>query len=149
MWARDYEKATAAYESILSLNDSVSRVYGRLARVAILTGDLDSAEALSAKEETRWVREFLNIVILGRCGKSDEGRDAVDAYYAEFGDLNAYQMAEIYGDAGDIDEAFRRLDVSREVRDHGTRGARVDHFLDALHDDPRWPKFIASVGLDD
>ena len=149
LWARDYDKAIEAYESILSLNDSISRIYGRLSRISILTGDLDAAEELAAKEETRWVREFLKIIILGRRGKSDEWRDAIDAYNAEYGDLNAYQMADFYGDAGDIDEAFRWLDVSREVRDPGTRAARVDHFLVARHDDPRWPEYIDSIGLGD
>ena len=149
LWMRNYGEAIKAYESILSLNDSVTRVYGRLSRAMLLMGELDAAAELAAKEETQWVREFLDILILARRGKTAEWRDAIDAYNAEYGDLNAYQMAEIYGDAGDIDEAFRWLEVAREVHDPGTITARVDHFLDALHDDPRWPKFIDSIGLGD
>ena len=61
--------------------------------------------------------------------------------------IRAVSAARSYLIEGDIDEAFRWLDVSREVRDPGTRTVLVDHFLDALHDDPRWPKFIDSIGF--
>ena len=145
----NYEEAIKAYESILSLNDSVTRVYGRLARAAILMGDIDAAEGFAAKEQTKWVREFLNIIILGRRGNTDEWREAIEVYNAEYGDLNAYQMAEIYGDAGEVDEAFRWLEVAREVHDPGTLTTRVDEFLSPLHDDARWSEFIDSVGLGD
>ena len=149
LWLRNYEQAIKAYESILSLNDSVTRVYGRLARVAILMGDIDAAEELAAKEQTEWVREFLHILILGRRGKTNEWREAIDLYIKEYDYLNAYQMAEMFGDAGDVDEAFRWLEVAREVHDPGLVSARVDEFLSPLHDDPRWPKFLDSVGFGD
>ncbi len=149
LWLRNYEEAIKAYESILSLNDSVTRVNGRLSQVALLAGDIDAAEKYAEKEETRWVREFLKILILGRQGQVNEWREAIALYNKEYGDLNAYQMAEIYGDAGEVDEAFRWLTVAREVHDPGIMIARVDEFLDALHDDPRWPKFIDSMGFGD
>ena len=149
VWLRNYEQAIRVYESILSLNDSVTRVYGRLARAAILMGDIDAAEELAAKEQTQWVREFLHILILGRRGKTNEWREAIELYIKEYDYLNAYQMAEMFGDAGEVDEAFRWLEVAREVHDPGIQSARVDEFLSPLHDDPRWPKFLDSVGLGD
>ena len=149
IWLRNYEQAIKAYESILSLNDSVTRVYGRLARAAILMGDLDAAEEFAANEQTEWVRGFLHILILGRRGKTNEWREAIDLYIKKYDYLNAYQMAEMFGDAGDVDEAFRWLEIAREVRDPGMMTTRVDEFLSPLHDDPRWPDLIDDLGFGD
>jgi len=148
-YAGNYPAAIDAYEDVLELNDTIARIDGRLSRVALMQGDIDAAEAFAHKEEIEWEREYLLILALGRRGKSDEWRAATEAYQEKYGVSNSYQFATLYGDAGYVDEAFEWLEKSRDVHDPGTVGARVDPFLNSLHDDPRWQPFVKSIGVAD
>jgi len=142
----NFEEADKVYRSIFSLNQGIARVYGRLARLEVLRGNIDTARELAAEEEIGWVRELILILALGRRGETEEWRSRLAAYEQEYFDLNAYQFAEIYADAGYVDEAFKWLDVAAKVHDPGTGIILVDSFLDSLHTDPRWPKVLAAVG---
>ena len=149
LFSGDVEEAIRIYSKILDLNNSVSRVYGRLARAALIMNDSDAAMRYVELEEIEWVRGFINVLVLGRRGMTDEWRAAAEEYKERWGNLNAFQFAEIYADAGEIDEAFKWLDVARDVHDPGAVIAKIDHFLEPLHDDPRWPVFLESMGLSD
>ncbi|MBT8098987.1 MAG: hypothetical protein KJO82_04515 [Gammaproteobacteria bacterium] len=148
-FAGDSATAMDTYKSALELNPGLARIYSRMARVSIVNGDLEAAKAYIAKEEVDWVREFLDILILGREGKVDEWQNEVSAYQEKYGVLNAYQNACIYGDAGLIEEAFEWLYTARDVRDPGTVLARIDPLLMALRDDARWQPFLDSIGVSD
>ncbi len=142
----NFEEADKVYRSIFSLNQGVARVYGRLARMELLRGNIATAEELAAQEDIDWVRELILILALGRRGETEEWRSRLAAYEQEYFELNAYQFAEIYADAGYIDEAFKWLSVAAEVHDPGTSILLVDSFLESLHTDPRWPKILAALG---
>ena len=60
-----------------------------------------------------------------------------------------YQIASVHGARGEVDEAFRWLERSYELHDTGVVLARVTHWFKSLRGDPRWPKFLAQVGLVD
>ncbi len=145
----NFEEADKVYRSIFSLNQGVARVYGRLARLEVLRGNIDTARELAAEEEINWVRELILILALGRRGETEEWRSRLTAYEQEYFELNAYQFAEIYADAGYAEEAFNWLDIAVKAHDPGTSIILVDTFLDSLHGDPRWPKVLAAMGLGD
>ncbi len=109
----NFEEADKIYRSIFSLNQDVARVYGRLARLELLRGNIDAAEKFAAQEEIKWVREFIQILALGRRGEMEQWRVAMDAYEREYLKLNAYQFAEQYADVGEIDQ---RLQMVRRCR---------------------------------
>jgi hypothetical protein len=118
-----------------------------MSRISIVSADLEAAKVYAAKEEVNWVREFLEILILGREGKMNEWQERLNAYQEEYGNLNAYQHASIYADAGFVEEAFEWLYTAREVRDPGAVLARVDPLLVALREDPRWEPYLESIGV--
>ena len=148
-YAGDSTAAMATYESALELNPGLARINGRMSRISIVNDDLEAAKFFAAKEEVDWVRDLLDILILGREGKMDEWQSRLTVYQEKYGVLNAYQIASIYGDAGFIEEAFEWLYTSRDVRDPGTALTRIDPFLKKLRDDPRWEPFVDSIGFGD
>ena len=58
-----------------------------------------------------------------------------------------YQIAEMYAVHGDIDEAFEWLESSYDFHDGGMTYLLVDHFLEPLHDDPRWRPLLEKMNL--
>jgi len=123
----------------------VARIHGRIAYNYLLQGKLADAEAEYQKEPVDWVRDLVNILVLGRAGHHDAWTEGVEEFIREYGKKDAYQVAEIYADAGNPDAAFEWLETALEVRDPGLVWIKTDPLLDSLHDDPRWPEFLNKV----
>ena len=81
-------------------------------------------------------------MILHRRGDRDAWSRAVQEYAASYGNANAYQLAEIYADSGDLDATFEWLKVTAEVRDPGGVWGLVMPYFDDARKDPRWPEFV-------
>lgn len=52
-----------------------------------------------------------------------------------------------YGELGDLDRAFEKLEEALEARSAGLVYLHIDHAYDSLHDDPRFGSIVNRVGL--
>ena len=60
---------------------------------------------------------------------------------------SAYDIATLYADLGDKDEAFRWLNIAYQERDPGLLALKTDFLLDSLRSDPRFAELVRKVGL--
>ncbi|HLB88965.1 MAG TPA: hypothetical protein VJK29_15025 [Terriglobales bacterium] len=60
---------------------------------------------------------------------------------------SAYQIAAMYADLEDKDEAFKWLNTAYQERDVGLLSLKTDFRLDALRSDPRLAELVRKVGL--
>lgn len=141
------DEALAIYRNILNLSPDSFRVHGRIARAYLYSGDFESAGPQAALEPVDWVREMLEVIILRRRGDMDAWQRELIAYEAKYGAANAYQLAEIYADAGELDQVFNWLEVAAEVRDPGAPWGLIVPFFDEARKDPRWADFESSFVL--
>jgi serine/threonine protein kinase/Tfp pilus assembly protein PilF len=63
------------------------------------------------------------------------------------GYASAYQIAILYADLGDKNNAFRWLNTAYQERDTYLYGLRTDFLLDPLRSDPRFAELVRKVGL--
>jgi len=63
------------------------------------------------------------------------------------GYASAYQIALLFADLGDKDQAFRWLNTAYQERDTWLEGLKTDFQLDALRSDPRFSELVRKVGL--
>jgi serine/threonine protein kinase/tetratricopeptide (TPR) repeat protein len=63
------------------------------------------------------------------------------------GYASAYQIAILYADLGDKNNAFRWLNTAYQERDTYLYGLRTDFLLDPLRSDPRFSEMVHKVGL--
>jgi eukaryotic-like serine/threonine-protein kinase len=63
------------------------------------------------------------------------------------GYLDAYEIAKLYADLGQKDEAFKWLGMAYQERDYGLEFLKTDFLLDPLRADPRFAELISKVGL--
>jgi hypothetical protein len=63
------------------------------------------------------------------------------------GYASAYQIAILYADLGDKNEAFRWLNTAYQERDTYLYGLRTEFLLDPLRSDPRFAELVRKVGL--
>ncbi|MCH8896186.1 MAG: hypothetical protein IH927_07985 [Proteobacteria bacterium] len=140
-----FDESMELQRHALEIDPEVARIHGRIAYNYLLQGKLVEAEAEYEKEPVKWVRNFGKILVFGRTGEHDAWTKVLDEYIREYGKKNAYQIAEIYADAGDPDAAFEWLDIALEVRDPGLVWVKTDALLSSLYDDPRWLEFLDRV----
>ena len=142
-----FDDAIATYEHALRLSPESARLHERIARAYLFKGDVDAATKHAAEEPVAWVRELVEIMILRRRGDSDAWSRAVADYEARYGHANAYQLAEIYADAGDLDATFEWLSITAAVRDPGGIWGLRSPYFDAARQDPRWSEFRSAFKL--
>jgi serine/threonine protein kinase len=63
------------------------------------------------------------------------------------GYFSAYNIAVLYADLGDKDQAFRWLNTACHERDSSLEGLKTDFLLDPLRSDPRFAELVRKVGL--
>jgi hypothetical protein len=103
------------------------------------------------KQAERWRdspdRDFVLAVAGEALGRRDVARAAESRLLAGTGPANAVRLAELYAHRGQVDEAFRWINLA-----YDRLGAnpwlsgnwqwvyplRLSPFLEPLHDDPRW-----------
>ena len=135
-----HDDALATYNKALELQPGTARVNGRMARMALARGDFETAAVHTAREPVQWERDMFAIMLNSKGEDSEELQAAAQAYADAYGTSNSYQLAEIYGFVGDLDNAFKWLATGIEVRDPGIPWMPVSEFLVSAHDDPRWIK---------
>jgi eukaryotic-like serine/threonine-protein kinase len=60
---------------------------------------------------------------------------------------SAYDIATLYADLGDRDQAFHWLNTAYQEPDFSLFGLKTDFLLDPLHSDPRFAELVRKVGV--
>ena len=76
--------------------------------------------------------------IAARTGRRADALRAIDGLKKHYGDTVQYQLAQVYAQLGDRDNAIAALEAGWSARDSGLTSMQVDPFLDPLRQDPRF-----------
>ena len=76
-------------------------------------------------------------------------RKGIEARQAQrkTGYSSAYDIAGLYAELGDKDQAFRWLNTAYQERDWWLVGLKTDFLLDPIRSDPRFAELVRKVGL--
>jgi len=141
------DKAIETYDKAIELQPDTARVNGRLARMALTRGDFETAAVHIGREPVQWVQDMFAIMLNSKGEDNEALQAAALAYEQAYGVSNSYQLAEIYGFVGDLDNTFKWLQTGIDVRDPGMPWMTTSEFLVVAHDDPRWASMLEQVGL--
>jgi TolB-like protein/tetratricopeptide (TPR) repeat protein len=143
------DEAESAGRKALELGSDRAKVHFRLCDVHLLQGR--AADALQAAErEVEPPFRLLGIALAERTlGHAAESDAALNELIREYGDVAAYQIAELHAMRDDADRAFQWLERAYRQHDAGLTSMQVDRFLRGLHDDPRWRRLLEKMGFVD
>ena len=142
-----FDDALATYFGALRLQPDTARIHGRIAQVLIVRQEFDQAAEHMAVEPVEWDREMFEIVLMSRGENTAAVQAAAQAYENKYGLANSFQLAQIYGYAGDLDNAFKWLQTAYDVHDPGFIWMQVSPLLAPAHKDPRWQDMLELAGL--
>ena len=141
------DEAEQAARKAIEFQPQADYFHTQLAVIAIQRGDAEAALTLAQKEPSEAWREVA-IALARQIGSDPVAADsALQSLIAKFGELAAYQIAEVYALRNDPDDTFKWLDRALASRDPGIRQFLFDPFLQRFKDDPRFAAFGARAGL--
>jgi tetratricopeptide (TPR) repeat protein len=80
-------------------------------------------------------------------GQKKESDAALAELIEKHGDVNAFQVAEVYAHYGEADRAFEWLERAYAQRDGGLTVIKGDPLLKNIQSDPRWAPFLKKMRL--
>jgi tetratricopeptide (TPR) repeat protein len=142
-----YDEALKTYRILLGLKPDFPGVHALRARIKLQQDNPDSALRESDQENDPFWKSYSRILALAGQGKQEEAASQWGEMVAGYGDVAAFQFAEIAACLGRIDAAFSWLHTARAQKDGGMRELLGNRFLAGLHSDPRWPELLISMEL--
>ena len=153
-YAREYERSLVYYRKAVELDPRFDGAHTDLARSLEALGRFD--EARREYEEGRRMSGGVAgpSFGLGHLEASSGNEAAARRILQELIDarshrvVSAWGIAALHASLGDVDEAFRWLDVAVEERATGLMFLRVHPRIDSIRQDPRFKALLHRVGLD-
>jgi len=112
----------------------------------IFLGRLDeAARALDALPPDDYRRLVGEAALAVRTGHQDRAAATVQQIERRYGDAANYQIAEIYSQTGERDQAIAALEAAWSKRDSGLASMLFDPFLDPVRKDPRFSQISQRI----
>ena len=142
-FSRRYDEAIQALRHTLAMDPQYPKPRYFIAMSLFWQGDVEAAWEEIQQEPLNWMRWAASSVILHRLGRVDEAE-------AQFSNLSAdeeqefatIQRADTYAQWGEVEMAFRNLNLAFDYGDPGLIQLYVDPFLDPIRDDPRYIEMV-------
>ena len=143
-----YDEAIELFSKQLELSPNYHWAHSNRGKAYLFKGDPERALIEMEKNPDNVFKAIgLPIVYhsLGRKAESDAALQTLISEYAAEG--NSYFIATVFSWRGEKDEAFEWLEKAFQAHDSGIAYMLGNNLLVPLIDDPRWPPFLAKVGL--
>jgi TolB-like protein/thioredoxin-like negative regulator of GroEL len=145
-WADRCEEARETFRKVKALSPDYTSIHTRLGLTYLTEERPQEALAEMQAEVSRGYRSFG--LALAHHALSD--RSQADQAFKELLDLReswAFQIACVYAYRGEVDSAFKWLDIALTRYDPGLPAANRVPLLAGLRSDARWPAFLRKLGL--
>ena len=145
--ARRFPEAEAEFRRVIELNPAALWGHAGLSFNFAVQHRYDEAAAEAAKESNEWSRLFMLAVAQWGQKKASLSDENLARLIKSYGDVAAYQVAEVYAFRHENDHAFEWLERAYRQRDPGLSKLKPDPLLGELQKDPRWEPLLSKVGL--
>ena len=142
-----YEEALAALGKALDINPN--QIMANEIRGEVYLAQGRPQEALSAmeKEPEAWTRDLGKALAYHALGRRQESDAALADLISQYQAVSAYQVAQVYGYRGEVDQAFAWLNRAYRQHDAGLEWFKTDLKLKSLHKDPRYAQLLKRLNL--
>jgi serine/threonine protein kinase/tetratricopeptide (TPR) repeat protein len=148
-YANQLDEAAAALEKAIELDPNKPRTRSFLGRIYLAQSRVDEALSVIESEPHAAFRVIGKVMLATALENSETADTALAELLEEWGDLAAFQIAEVYGFRGEVDNAFIWLEKAYAQRDSGLTWIQGDPHLRSLATDPRWDTFLKKMRLTD
>jgi TolB-like protein/lipoprotein NlpI len=141
-------EARETLQQALDLKPQRAVAHMNLGKILLAEGKLEAAHEEMLLEPPGVWRFFGLAKSLYANGMHKEADEAFTHFAKNWSDVAQFQVAELHALRNERDEAFRMLDAAFDGHDNGLSELFESRYLRVLYDDPRWPAFVAKMGLE-
>jgi TolB-like protein/Flp pilus assembly protein TadD len=146
--AGKYEDALAAIHKQSDLNPTFPELHSQIAEVLLAQGNPQAALAETDRETDTRSRELCGCAIVyDALGRRKEADASLADMEKNHGNEQAYEIARIYANRGNLDQAFKWFDRAYQQRDRDLFWVKVDPMLKNVQTDPRFFSLMKRIGL--
>jgi TolB-like protein/Tfp pilus assembly protein PilF len=135
------ESAMKYFEEFAESRPFADRSYAYWARAVLLDGDPEGALALLDNEASDGHRITGRALVFQSLGETGKAREELEKLLA-LGNRWTFEVAEVYANLGDADEAFTWLERAIERRDASLNQTVIDPFIEPIRNDPRFDELL-------
>jgi TolB-like protein/tetratricopeptide (TPR) repeat protein len=148
-WARRYREAIESDNRALELDPTLSDAAIRRGYDYYGLGDYESARTNCDSPNPGWQAYTCLAMVYNKLGRQADAQAQFSLLQKNYGDLAAYQYAQILAQWGDIPRALDALERAVAVRDGGLAFVKVDAMVNSLRDEPRFKAVLAGLKFPD
>lgn len=142
------DESEAAFRELMALNPNHHNAFSFLCRIQTARGKVDAALSEQIAAQIPFWTEFNWLLIAYRHRRNEECEARLADFIAANGEEGAFQIAEIFAEAGEADSAFKWLETAVRKRDPGLTDELLStETLRGLRSDARWEPLVEKLGL--
>ena len=137
-----HEEALVALGKALDINPNEIMAHEIRGEIYLAQGRPQEALAEMEKEREDWTRDLGKALAYHALGRRQESDKALAHLISQYQAVSAYQVAQVYGYRGEVDQAFEWLNRAYRQHDPGLEWLKTDLKLNSLHKDPRYAQLL-------
>jgi serine/threonine protein kinase/Tfp pilus assembly protein PilF len=140
-------EAEALLGKLLVMNPKYGGAQRAMGKVLLAQGRAPEALLAIEKEASAVWRAASLPLVYHAVGRKAEAEAALSRFIEQYGDDAGVQIAEVYAQRGEADQAFAWLERAHARRDGALMEMKVNPLLTPLSRDPRWQAFLEKMNL--
>jgi tetratricopeptide (TPR) repeat protein len=142
------EDAEKSYRRALELIPQRFLSAAFLSLVLIEKGTSEEARAQAMVEPEEFWRIWALAILDHLSDRPAESEANLKRLITEYPEGSAFQIAEVYAVREEPDQAFEWLERAIQERDPGVTHTKINPRFKNLHNDPRWPSILKTIGFE-
>ena len=142
-----FDDALRIFDHLEAIDASRTALYWSRGTLWMMQGDYEQALEELAKEPFEFLRLTGEAIAYHHLQNRDEAVAALQELISTTGESSSFQIAAVYAQWGDADNAMTWLERGYVIRDPGLQFVGVSNWFDPLHDDPRFVAFLRKMKL--
>lgn len=139
------EEAFPIYDRLVEVDGSRTALYWNRGYARMVQGDYQRALDEFSRESLVFLRITGLAIAYHHLQKRDEAVAALQELIISAGESASYQIAAVYAQWGDADNAMSWLERAYVIRDPGLQYLTVGALFDPIKDDPRFQAFLRKM----
>jgi serine/threonine-protein kinase len=144
-----FDEAAEIGERLLNEDPNMPFVRAWLASIYVQRGQIPEALQQAQQEPVMFARQTVTAIAQHVAGNQDAAAAAQQQLLETYGDLAAFQQAQVFTYWGETDMALDWLDRAYQQRDPGILVIKTDLALSALREHPRFVSILRKMNLAD
>ena len=142
-----YDEAIEILDDIIEKDPSRPRLHWQRGAAYLKQGHYQMALDEISKESFEFFKLTGQAIAYHHLQQRDEAVAALQTLISTMGESSSYQIAEVYAQWGDADNAMSWIERGYIIRDPGLQFINMDTLFDPIREDPRFQAFLQKMNF--